>query len=330
MAVVANTFQSTSAVGNREELSNVVDRIDPEETPLYSMMGKASFKTTHPEWETDSLDAPGDNAQLEGDDYSFSAINPAVRVGNYTQIFRKSGIVSGSQDAGDNAGSVEQIRYQKAKKGVEMRRDVEFSLLAANASVGGTTRKSASVSTWIESNVSRGAGGANGGFNQGTGLTVAPTDGTQRAFTKTLMDDVMQQGAINGARFKHVMGSHYIKSVFATFMSDTNVAAFRYAAGKGEGNTLVATADVYLGPHGKVMFHDNVVQSGSAAMARNVHFCDPEYTKFGWYRKIKEDKKVAKTGDANRFVLIGEGASRVSNEKGLGVVADVFGIDATT
>lgn len=330
MAVVANTFQSTSAVGNREELSNVVDRIDPEDTPLYSMMGKAKFKTTHPEWETDSLAAPTDNAQLEGDDYTFDATDPAVRVGNYTQIFTKSGIISGSQDGTDNAGSVEQVRYQKAKKGVEMRRDVEYSLLSPNASVGGTTRKSASLSSWLTSNVSRGASGANGGFNQGTGLTVAPTNGTQRAFTKGLMDDVMQQGAINGARFKHVMGSHYVKSVFATFMSDTNVAAFRYAADKGEGNTLVATADVYLGPHGKVMFHENVVQSGSAALARNVHFVDPEYTKFGWFRKIKEDKGVAKTGDAKRFVLIGEGASRVSNEKGLGVVADVFGLTATT
>lgn len=330
MAIVANTFQSTSAVGNREQLSDVVDRIDPEDTPVYSMISKTTYSGTHPEWETDDLAAPADNAQLEGDDYNFDAIAPAVRVGNHTQIFRKSGIVSGSQNSADNAGNVEKERYQKAKKGVEIRRDVEYSLLSANASVGGTTRKSASLSSWVTSNVSRGATGANGGFNQGTGLTVAPTNGTQRAFTKTLMDNVMQQGAINGARFKHVMGSHYVKSVFATFMSDSNVAAFRYAADKGEGNTLVATADVYLGPHGKVMFHENVVQSGAAALARNVHFIDPEYTKFGWYRKIKEDKGVAKTGDAKRFVLIGEGASRVSNEKGLGIIADVFGIDATS
>ena len=91
---------------------------------------------------------------------------------------------------------------------------------------------------------------------------------------------------------------------------------------------MVATADIYLGPYGKVMFHENVVQSGSAALARNVHFIDPEYGKFGWFRKIKEDKDVAKTGDAKRFVLIGEGASRVSNEKGFGVVADVFGMSA--
>lgn len=330
MAIVANTFQSTSAKGNREELSDVVDRIDPEDTPIYSMLAKTSFKTTHPEWETDSLAAPGDNAQLEGDEYTFGATTPAVRMGNYTQIFTKTGIISGSQDGTDNAGSVEQVRYQKAKKGIEIRRDVEWSLLSANASVGGTTRKSGSLSSWVTTNVSRGATGANGGYNSGTGLTVAPTNGTQRAFTKVLMDNVMQQGAVSGAKFKHVMGSHYIKSVFATFMSDANVAAFRMAAEKGEGNTMVATADIYLGPHGKVMFHENVVQSASATLARNVHFIDPEYAKFGWFRKIAEDKDVAKTGDAKKFVILGEGASRVSNEKGLGICADVYGLTAAS
>ena len=330
MAIVANTFQSTSAVGNREQLSDVVDRIDIEDTPVYSMMAKIKFSGRHPEWETDSLAAPEDNAQLEGDDFAFDETQPAVKVGNYTQIFRKSGIISGSQDAENNAGRVEQLRYQKAKKGVELRRDVEYSLLAANASVGGTTRRSGSLSTWVTSNVSRGATGANGGFNQGTGLTVAPTDGTQRAFTKALMDNVMQQGAINGARFKHIVGSHYIKSEFATIMSDANVAAFRTAAKVTDGNTMVATADMYLGPHGKVMFHENVVQSIDPALARNVHFVDPEYAKWGWFRKIHEVKNVPKTGDANRFVLLGEGASCITNEKGLGIIADLFGTSASS
>ena len=330
MAIVANTFQSTGGKLNREELSSVVSRITPEDTPIYSMIEKVSFDTTHPEWGVDDLAAPADNAQLEGDEYTFSATTSPVRMGNYTQILRKDGIISRTQDKTDEAGSRTKVKEQKLKKAVELRKDVEFSIVAANASVAGATRKSGSLSTWLATNVSRGASGANGGYNSGTGLTVAPTNGTQRAFTKVLMDNVMQQGAVSGAKFKHVMGSHYIKSVFATFMSDANVAAFRMAAEKGEGNTMVATADIYLGPHGKVMFHENVVQSSSATLARNVHFIDPEYAKFGWFRKIAEDKDVAKTGDAKKFVILGEGASRVSNEKGLGIVADVFGLTAAS
>lgn len=330
MAVIANTFVSTSAKGNREQLSDVVSRIDPEETPIYSLIGKTTFSGTHPEWETDSLSAPADNVQAEGDDYSFGATTPAVRVGNYTQIMRKEGIISGTQDATDNAGSVEQVKYQKLKKGVELRRDVEYSIVAANASVAGATRKSGSLSSWITTNVSRGATGANGGYSSGTGLTVAPTNGTQRAFTKTIMDTVMQQAAVSGAKLKHVVGSHYIKSVFVTFMSDANVASFRYAAAAGGKNEIIATADVYAGPFGRVFVHENYVQSSAAALARNVFFIDPDMIEWGWFRKIKEDKDVAKTGDAQKFVLLGEGALKVNNEKGLGVAADVYGLTSST
>lgn len=326
MAVVTNTFQTTSAVGNREELHNVVSRITPEDTPIYSMIAKTSFSSTHPEWETEELAAPAENIQLEGDDYNFDATTPPERLGTYTQIMRKSGIISETQEVVDEAGNIQKVKHQKLKKGIELRKDVEFAVVAPNASVGGATREFGSLSTWIETNVSRGSGGSNGGFNSGTGLTVAATNGTQRAFTKTILDNVMQQGYVNGANFKHVFVSPYVKSVFVTFMSDSNVAQFRYAANSGKGNGIIATADFYEGPFGKVMIHPNRVMAGSATLARNAFFIDPEFLEFGWLRKIKEDKEVAKTGDARKFVLIGEGALKVKNEKGLGVAADLYGL----
>lgn len=330
MAVVTNTFQSTSAVGNREELSDVVSRITPEDTPIYSMVEKVSFKTTHPEWETDDLASPAANVVEEGAEYTFASTSPATRLGTYTQIMRKEGIISGTQDATDNAGNVEQVKYQKLKKGVELRKDAEFAIVDANASVGGATREMGSLSTWTETNVSRGSGGSNGGYDSGTGLTQAPTNGTQRAFTKAILDDVMQQGYTEGANFKHCFVSPYVKSVFVTFMSDSNVASFRYAASTGKNNSIVANADVYEGPFGKVMIHPNRVMAGAAGLARNAFLVDPEYLQFGWFRKIKEDKEVAKTGDAKKFVLLGEGALKVKNEKGLGVAADLYGLTAST
>lgn len=330
MSTVTNTFQTTSAVGNREELSDVVSRITPEDTPIYSMIEKVSFKSVHPEWETDDLAAPAANIQLEGDDYTFAATSTPTRLGNYTQIMRKDGIISETQDVVDEAGNIQKIKYQKLKKGVELRKDVEYAIVDTNASVAGATREFGSLPTWITSNVSRDGGGSNGGFNSGTGLTVAPGAGSQRAFTKTILDSVMQQGYISGANFKHVFVSPYVKSVFVTFMSDSNVASFRYAASSGKNNSIVANADVYEGPFGKVMIHPNRVMAGSATLARNAFLVDPEYLQFGWLRKIKEDKEVAKTGDAKKFVLIGEGALKVKNEKGLGVAADLFGLTAAS
>lgn len=328
MAVVTNTFQTTSAAGNREELSDVVDRVDREDTPIYSLAKKVKFKTTSPEWETDTLAAPGANIQLEGDEYSFSAVTPATRVGTYTQIMRKDFIISGSQDAEDNAGRNEQRKQQKLKRGIEMRLDAEYAIVDTNASVSGTTREMGSLNTWITSNVSRGATGANGGFSGG--VTTVPTNGTQRAFTKTLLDDVAQQGFTAGAKFRDLVVSPYVKSVFVTFMSDSNVAAFRHSAESGQGNSIVSNADVYEGPFGKLMIHPNHVMAGTAGLARNAFFIDPTKLEFGWFRKIKEDKNLAKTGDAEKCVLIGEGALKPKNEAGFGVVADIFGLTAST
>ena len=330
MAVISNTFQSPSAKGNREELSDVVNRIDPEDTPIYSMISKGSTNSTNPEWETDSLSAPAANAQLEGDQYTFGATTPAVRMRNYTQIMRKDGILSKTQEAVSNAGKAEQMKYQKLKKGVELRKDIEFAIVSNTASVGGATRFFGGLPSWIATNVSRGASGANGGYNTGTNLTVAETTGTQRAFTKALLDTTMQSGYSNGANFKYLAVSPYVKSVFVTFMSDTNVAAFRYAATNGKNNSIVANADVYEGPFGKVAVVPNRVMATSAAVARRAYLLDPEYLSFLWLRRIAEDKSVTINADANAFVLIGEGTMKVKNEKGLGVIADVFGLTAAS
>lgn len=330
MAVVTNTFQTTSAVGNREELSNIVSRITPEDTPIYSMIGKGDLKSVHPEWETDDLAAPAANAQLEGDEYSFNAITPAARVGNYTQIFRKSWIISETQEEVDNAGNNQKMAEQKIKKGIELRKDVELSIVSAAASVAGTTRVSAGLPTWLVTNVSRGATGANGGFNPGTGLTTAPTAGTQRALTKALLDTVMSQTYVSGGNPKTLVVSPYVKSVFVTFMSDTNVASFRYAASSSGKNTIVGTADIYEGPYGKVTVMPNRVMATSAAVARNAFLLDEDMLEWGWLRPIRNVSNIAKTGDAHKGVIIGEGCLKVKNEKGLGVIADLFGLTAST
>jgi hypothetical protein len=141
----------------------------------------------------------------------------------------------------------------------------------------------------------------------------------------------MQTGYTSGANFRHVVVSPYVKSVFVTFMSDTNVASFRYAVSKGgERNTIIATADYYEGPFGTVMIQPNRVQAGSATLARNAFFIDTDFLEFDWLRKIQEDKDVAKTGDADKGVIIGEGTLKVKNEKGLGIAADLFGLTAST
>lgn len=330
MAVKANTFRSTDAVGNREELSDVVDITARKETPVYSMIGNGkAAKATFPEWEVDDLDTPGDNAEEEGSEYDFDALDPVNRMGNHTQIFRKTGRVSQTQEAVDNAGKAETLNRKKILKGIALRKDVEFSLVASHPSMGGDTRKSGSLATWAETNVSRGAGGANGGFNPATRLTEAPTNGTQRPFTKQATDEVLRLGFDSGANLKHAFMTSYTKEVFAGFMTNADVAQLRSPVTKGGKVTLYGDVEVYRGPNGVIYVHPNAVMSTNAATARNVLMLDTTKLAWRWLRKIKEDKNLAKTGSAKQFVLEGEGTLEVSNEKAVGVVADVYGLSAT-
>lgn len=346
MAIVTNTFSESGAAVNREELMGVVHRVAPEDTPIYSSISKGKASSVHPEWVTDELDAPGSNAQLEGDQYSYGSVDAAGRPGNYTQILRKSFIISETQQAVMNAGNVEKVRYQTLRKGIEIRKDVEWSLIAQYASADGNTRRSGGFPSWYKTNDSRGTSGADGGFATASGKTVVPTNGTQRAFSKAIMDSVMKQIYESGGNPRLVSCSPYVKSVFVTFISVAGTAEYRYAVSSGSNNSIVATADMYEGPFGKIRIMPNRVQINGASGARaaaaaaatqkarqhasNAHFIDPTMANWKWLRPIRRVPNIAKDSDAMRRVLIGEGTLCIQNEKAHGVAADLFGLSATT
>ncbi|MEQ1519725.1 MAG: DUF5309 family protein [Aestuariivirga sp.] len=330
MAVVTGTFTTATPVGNRESLSDVVNMITPRDTPIYSAIPHPSEDRSLFEWEIDTLAAPGANAQLEGDTFTFATVSPVTRAKEYTQILRKDWSISGSQEASKNAGNAEKRKRVQLKRGIEIKKDVEFSIVSNVASVGGQTRISGGLPSWITTNASRGAGGSNGGYNTGTGLTVAETTGTLRAFTQTLLDAVMQSCYSAGANVKKAYLSPYNKGVFVTFMSNSNVATFRYMAESGENNKIVSNADVYASPWGEIEIMPNRVMAGSAAVARRVFCVDPELLEWAWFRAIHNVPDLAKIADSEQGVILGEGGLKATNEAGCGVVADVFGLTAST
>lgn len=330
MAAPTNTFISTSASGNREQLDDVVSRITPEDTPIYTMIqGKDRLTSTSPEWERDDLATPGKNSHAEGDEFSYSETTAVTRLRNYTQIFKKSFIISGTQDALSNAGNYEQSGQQLAKRFVEFKKDVEYAILDNSPSVGTGTRELGGLPSWYETNTDRGAGGADGGYNAGTNLTVAATDGTQRTFTKALLDSNLQSIYTNGGKVDYMVCSPHIKSVFSSFMSDSNVAALRSFIEDKKQVTVVGTVDVYQGPHGTVKVVPNRVQSVNASLARNVHLLDTTLLAFKWLRPMAY-MKGAKDSDGKKHNIIGEGTLCVKNEKGIGNVADVYGLTAAS
>src|SRR5882724_12020438 len=194
MALPTNTFSSYTAIGNREDLSDVIYRIDPADTPFISAIEREKASAVNHEWQTQALAAADTaNAVLEGDDATTDAVTPTVRLGNICQISDKVARVTGTQRAVDHAGRDDELAYQEMLKGLELKRDMEAILVGGNqAKVAGndtTPRKTASILSWIVSNTSKGTAGgaADPAAADGTG---SRTDGTQLAFTEARLKSV--------------------------------------------------------------------------------------------------------------------------------------------
>ena len=98
MTIVTNTFTTFDAKGIREDLSNIITNIAPEDVPYMSNIGRQSISNSLFEWQTDTLASAAANKQIEGDDISsFDAVTATVRLQNYAQISRKTIVLPNSE-----------------------------------------------------------------------------------------------------------------------------------------------------------------------------------------------------------------------------------------
>lgn len=331
MAQQANTFETFDAVGNREELADKIWNITPDETPFISLIGRKSVESTHPEWQTDALASPdANNNRPEGNDWTYDALTATSRIGNYTQISDKPVIVSRTQDETSKAGRKSELAYQIAKKGRELKTDMEIICLSNQAASAGTgngatNRTLAGMRAWIATNDDLGSGGSSGTFSNG--IQGAATNGTQRAFTKSIMDSVILSTHNAGGNANTWMLSTYNKQVFSRFMDDADVVALRKDVTRGQA-TIVAAADMYQSDFGLLtMVPNRQMTRGGATIARNAFFIDPEMVALGVFHDISNEKP-GKTGDAEKRVLVTEYSLLVNNEAAHGCAADLYGLSA--
>ena len=137
MAAPTNTATTLTTKGIREDLEDTIYRVAPEKTPFSSSIGDAKATNTYHEWQTEVLDTPSaSNAALEGGDVgTLGAEDVTTRLGNYCQIFRKVGIVSGTDEVVKKAGRASEINRQKVIKGMPelMQKSMQLSQQRAMA-----------------------------------------------------------------------------------------------------------------------------------------------------------------------------------------------------
>lgn len=314
----ANTHQTYQTKGIREDLADVIYNISPEETPFTTMIGRGPrTHQTFTEWQTDSLAAPDTtNARVEGADATYSRPAPTVRVGNYTQISDKTLQQSETNEVVDKAGRRSEQAYQLAKRGAELKLDMESIFLTnqgADAGSSDTPRKLASMAAWLKSNVNKGATGADPDYTSGA-PTKARTDGTQRAFTEGMLKAGIQQVWSRGGKPKILMVGAYNKTVVSTF---EGLASHTIDVTKAAPTMVVASVDVYVSDFGNVRVVPNRWQR-----ERDAWLLDPEMATVRYLRPFKRER-LAKTGDAVRHQLIVEYTLQVKQEAGLGLIADL-------
>lgn len=257
----SNTYDATnpgSAVSNREDLTDVLSILAPEETPILSSLNKQKANATYVEWTVDSLAAPTTAGIREGDDVSSFTDKFAgrARLGNYVQKFRRDFQVSDLQEAVDSVGPAK-IAQAEAKSIRELKRDIEATLASANdrAVENGTDTAYAlrGLGDWLDS---AGPSDVPSSFRTPAASIYTATEAGTTEFGEEAFNDIItsifeQTGNTNELMLIADTGLRRVISDFArtSGSADNSVRQVNYEGGSGE---ITLRVDMYQSDHGIV------------------------------------------------------------------------------
>lgn len=264
------------AVGNKEDISDLITNISPKETPFFKMCGKADASATNHEWLEDSLREPGANKKVEGAEYETATPKARVRLGNYTQIFGAGYGVTGTQEAVAKHGITSEIGYQMAKAMKEIALDVEYALITQTTKSAGSAavaRELGGVPFWIGTNV------------------ITSADGK---LTEELMNNAIEAAWKKGGNPTKVFLSGGQKRVVSKWTAGAEKTL------EQNSKKLVSSIAVYESDFGIVSFvpHRMMPDTG-------VYVIDPDHWKVAELRKMKTEV-LPKSGDSHKKHIIGE------------------------
>jgi hypothetical protein len=312
------TYQTYTAIGMREDLSDVIYNISPTDTPFFSSIGKTKATAVLHEWQTDSLAAASlSNYAVEGATASDATMSPTTRVGNRTQIAQKTIKISGTLQSVDKAGRKSEKAYQLAKASSEIKRDMETSVLSNQIAANGdssTARKLGGLQAWLNTNYSGGTDGVAGSLG-----TTARVNGTNRTFTEALLQSVVKSVYAAGGNPKVLMVNPAHKQVVSAF---TGIAAQRFMAPSNAPTTIISAADVYLSDFGAISIVPNRFMTSTNSCDETAFVLDPDMAAIAYLRPFQTNE-LAVTGDNESTQLLAEYTLEVKNQAAHGIIADL-------
>jgi hypothetical protein len=253
---LSNTYDTTnpgSGVGNREDLSDGVDLLAPQNTPVYSLAAKTKATATFHEWVVDTLATPSTTAVPEGADitqYTDKFANRA-RLGNYVQTVRRDFMVSNLQQAVSSVGPAN-IAQAELKAVKELKRDVEAVFCGtqdrAAEDGSGTANTTRGLGDWIDSS---GPSDVPSSYRTPSDSIYAST-----AFTETIMNTIItsiyrQNGEVNDLTLVADTALRRAVSGF-TLSSGSATASQRIINEDAGARTLTLSVEMYQSDNGNV------------------------------------------------------------------------------
>ena len=309
MAAPTNTLVSSTAIGNREDLTDIIYRISPTQTPVLNMSSKSKATNTLHEWQTQELAAVATspfNAQAEGDDLTAKSVTVTVRLTNRTQISAKKVVVSNTQQAMNPAGRKDELAYQLSLASLEIKRDMEAGLTQSDV-LATSPRQSRGLRGWVVDNVNRN-GGTLASYTANTGYTA----GTQRAFTEAQVKDVLQQVFAAGGEPDMIILPPAAKQTFSGFTGNAT------RMDKSEDAKLYSAVDFYVSDFGTLQCVPNRFMA-----ARDVFVLQSDKLAVAYLRPF-QTFELAQTGDALQRELVVEYTLECRAPKAHGAIYDIL------
>ena len=285
----SNTFDTTnpgSAVSNREDLTDVLTILAPEETPVLSSASKKKSGATFTEWTVDALSAPSTAGVTEGADVTAFTDKFAgrARLGNYVQKFRRDFMVSDLQDAVESVGPAK-IAQAEAKAIRELKRDVEATLIGTQdrsiENGAGTAYGLRGLGDWIDS-----AGPADVPADFRTPAGSIYDISTSGAFTEAALNGLIssiyrETGSTNNLMLVADTGLRRTIADFARVSAGAteSIRSVNYDGNKAE---IKLSVELYQSDHGIVSIVNMNPDTAPATIAGGTDFNDgylinPEY-----------------------------------------------------
>lgn len=324
MAVPAGTYQTYAAKGIKEDLSPLIDDISPTEFPFFSNAKKGKAKQNKHEWQFDSLGAhTKGNAMIEGNDATFLTASPTTRAANFCQTLFKGISVTGKMRAVDTAGREDELTYQLDKRMREIKRDLEASLTQNNAATAGAAA-TAGVMAGVESFITQYltvcvSGSTATATTPGIDATLfyvntAPTDVTASSVAESHLKSVIQTVWSAGGDPTVIMAAGTGKQKIAGF---SGVATRFRDVPAGKQAQIIGGVDTYVSDFGVHSVVPNRFMRTSVIL-----LLDFDHLKVSNLRPFGMEK-LGKTGDADKYQIIGDYTLEVSNPSAHGKITDI-------